>query len=62
MEVTSVPDVRRYPRKMEGFEEPLFPVSDPKRVVAEHRPEAPGLFRASDLRAETPRPDEGVPP
>ena len=61
---TSVPDVHRCPRKVEGFGEPLFPACGPKRAILEHPPEAPGLSKTSDLRAgaETPCPDEGVPP
>lgn len=42
-------EIRRYPLRPVGFEEPLFPTRESKRIVAEHLLGAPWLGRASDL-------------
>jgi hypothetical protein len=43
----SVSEVHRYPLRPPGFEKPLLPAPDSKRVVAEHLFEAPRLRRAA---------------
>ncbi len=45
----SVAEIRAYPPKPEGFEEPLFPTAVSRRAVAEHLLSAPWLSRASEL-------------
>jgi hypothetical protein len=44
-----ITEIHGYPLRPEGFEEPLFPTADSKRVVAEHLLEAPWLKRASEV-------------
>ena len=46
---TSVSEIRRYPLRPPGFEEPLFPTALSKKAVAEHLLAAPWLCRASEL-------------
>lgn len=45
----SVSEIHRYPLRSEGFEEPLFPTRESRRMVAEHLLEAPWLSRASEV-------------
>lgn len=49
MSGTSVTEIHRYPRRPEGFEEPLFATPESRRAVMEHLLSAPWLSRASDL-------------
>lgn len=49
----TVTEIHRYPRRPEGYEEPLFPTEESRREVAEHLLEASWLSRASDLRGRT---------
>ena len=46
---TSVSEIRRYPIRPEGFEEPLFHGRASKVAVMEHFLEAPWLRKASEL-------------
>lgn len=45
----SVAEIHAYPARPDGFEEPLFPTSGSRRIVAEHLLRAPWLSRASEL-------------
>jgi hypothetical protein len=47
---TTVSEIHRYPSRPPGFEEPLFPTAESRRIVAEHLASAPWLSRASELR------------
>lgn len=45
---TSVAEIHGYPRRPEGFEEPLFDTPETRRAVMDHYLGAPWLQRASD--------------
>lgn len=49
----SVAEIHAYPPRPGGFEEPLFPTRESRRVVAEHLLRAPWLSRASELVVRT---------
>jgi hypothetical protein len=44
-----VAEIHRYPLRSEGFEEPLFPIADFRRTVAEHLLRASWLSQASEF-------------
>jgi hypothetical protein len=48
----SVSDIHSFPLRPEGFEEPLFPTTEFRRVVAEHLLRAPWLSRASEIEGK----------
>ena len=48
MEAT-VSEIHGYPLRPSGFEEPLFPTAESRRVVAEHLAGAPWLSRGTEL-------------
>ena len=50
MPATTVSEIHRYPLRPPGFEEPLFPTAESRRVVAEHLASAPWLSRGPELR------------
>jgi integrase len=45
----SVSEIRRYPLRPKGFEEPLFPTRESKRAVLNHLLRAPWLSLASEM-------------
>jgi hypothetical protein len=45
----SVSEIHCYPLRPEGFEEPLFPTRESRRVVGDHLLRAPWLSRASEM-------------
>lgn len=47
-----VSEIHAYPLRPEGFEEPLFPMPESRRAVAEHLLRAPWLSRASELEGK----------
>lgn len=49
----TVTEIHRYPRRPEGYEEPLFPTRESRLAVVEHLLEAPWLGRTSGLRGTT---------
>jgi len=46
---SSVAEIHGYPRRPQGYEEPLFPTRESKREIMAHLLEAPWLRRASEL-------------
>lgn len=54
----SMSEIHSYPLRPEGFEEPLFPTRESRRMVAEHLLRAPGLVRASEIRKRAGEPVE----
>ncbi len=48
----SVSEIHSYPLRPEGFEEPLFPTAESRRVVAEHLLAAPWLSRAVEMKGK----------
>jgi hypothetical protein len=46
---TTVSEIHRYPSRPPGFEEPLFPTAESRKIVAEHLASAPWLSRGSEL-------------
>ena len=48
----NVSEIHDYPLRPEGFEEPLFPTRESKRVVAEHLLGASWLSRASETEGK----------
>jgi hypothetical protein len=47
---TTVSEIHGYPLRPSGFQEPLFPTRESRRIVAEHLARAPWLCRGSELR------------
>jgi hypothetical protein len=48
--LATVSEIHRYPSRPPGFEEPLFPTAESRKIVAEHLASAPWLSRGSELR------------
>jgi hypothetical protein len=48
----SVSEIHRYPLRPEGFEEPLFPTRESRRVVLDHLLRSPWLSRASEMEGK----------
>lgn len=49
----TVSEIHRYPRRPEGYEEPLFPSPESRREMAEHLLRSSWLSRASELAGRT---------
>jgi hypothetical protein len=47
--LATVSEIQRYPSRPPGFEEPLFPTAESRKIVAEHLANAPWLSRGSEL-------------
>jgi hypothetical protein len=47
--LATVSEIHRYPSRPPGFEEPLFPTAESRKIVAEHLASAPWLSRGSEL-------------